>query len=149
MILYTAFHAQIVCAVPIERMIQDLHRQLDILRIRWVFPQPTILWASLAANCISDIVIVSFFYPYHMVGGHTPFSWVKGFCWRSLWSDYIFGLNFKGVASFLYMMPIEKREWQAFLCRKLTQNIDRAVSYRNEHEHLPCGTSCLKSQRTS
>lgn len=31
MILYTAFHAQIVCAVPTELTIRDLHQQLDLL----------------------------------------------------------------------------------------------------------------------
>lgn len=89
-------------------------------------------------------MIVSFFCPYHLVGGAESILVGE----RILLKDYILGLNVKGVASFLYMMPIEKREWQGFLCRNLTQNTDRAVSYSNEHLLL-YRTSCLKSQRTN
>lgn len=70
-------------------------------RIWWVC-HITYDFVSMPCCCWLFLILWLFhFSPFHLVGGHTPiFGGRKGFCWRSHWSDYIFGLNFKGVASF-------------------------------------------------
>jgi len=127
MILYTAFHAQIVCAVPTELTIRDLHRQLDLLtEFDGCVILPMTLWACLAAaDCISDIVIVSFF-PFPSGGrAYTNFRGSKrillkvSLIWLYIW------IEFQGSGIFFCTRCQFRTKWQPFLllCRKLFQNI--------------------------
>jgi hypothetical protein len=68
-------------------------------RVWRVFMLPMILWVCVAADRIFDTMIVSFSLTFPSgEKAYPPFLEIKGFCWTFHCSDYIFGLNFKGVS---------------------------------------------------
>jgi len=86
------------------------------LGIWLVFLLPMVLWACLAAECISDTVIVLFSpLPIRWEGIHTIFedqrNWIK----------------YQGSGMFCCTRCQFITEWKMFLCRNLSQNIEWAM----------------------
>jgi hypothetical protein len=102
-------------------------------RVWRVFMLPMILWVCVAADRISDTMIVSFSLTFPSgEKAYPPFLEIKGFCWTFHCSEFwlYIWIKFQGSEWHVFMQTMLihfRTEWKMFRCRNLSQNIERAM----------------------